>query len=174
MKTPMQLSPQALCQELVRDDPWRVLVVVLMLNQTTGTQVRRVFPEFFQRWPTPRDLLQADESEVKDVIRSLGFQNRRYERIRRMTEGFVGEWEDVRDLHGVGKYAADSWEIFVEGRIPDGLEDKELVKYSAWACGLGCAGSRLSTSEADGHARSAEGAGTGASDDRQRGVRLSA
>ena len=134
-----------LCQELVRDDPWQVLVVCFMLNCTTGTQVRRVFPEFFHRWPAPADLLAADPEEVKQVICSLGFKNRRYERIRRMSEEFL-RWDgrDARDLYGVGQYAADSYTLFVEGVLPREVQDKELRRFCQWARGL-------PNTEADGH-----------------------
>jgi hypothetical protein len=126
---------------LVRDDPWKVLVVVFFLNQTSGKQVRRVFPVFFERWPTPQAFLLANEDEVKEVIRSLGFKNRRYERLVRMTVGYLTPgWTDVRSLHGVGKYAADSYRMFVEGVIPDDVEDKELRRFREWSLSLPIAG----------------------------------
>jgi len=129
-----QLSPQQLCQELVRSDPWRVLVVCLMLNQTSGVQVRRVFPEFFRRYPTPHALIEASIDDVKLLIRPLGFQNRRYERLLRMSRDYI-VWDrnDVTELHGVGKYAADSYRIFVDDVIIDDAQDKELKKYTEWA-----------------------------------------
>ncbi len=43
---------------------------------------------------------------------------------------------DVESLHGIGKYAADSWKIFVDREIVDDVQDKELVNYVNWAKSL--------------------------------------
>ena len=143
MRTPTQLSPQQLCQELVRDDGWKVLVVCIMLNQTTGTQVRRVFPEFFKRWPKP-DLLGFPQykNEMTEMLRPLGFQNRKTERIVQMSWDYQvldipNHPERVEECRGVGKYAADSYKMFVGGYLILNVQDKELKRYVRWAQEVG-------------------------------------
>lgn len=39
----------------------------------------------------------------------------------------------VEDLYGIGKYAADSYNMFVKGYLVEGVEDKELKNYLVWA-----------------------------------------
>ena len=51
-------------------------------------------------------------------------------RIRKMTQEFL-DWDlnDAKDLHGIGKYGSDSYNIFFKGIIPNDVQDKELKKY---------------------------------------------
>lgn len=142
MKTPREISPYSLIQEHLRDQPWRLLVAVIMLNQTSARQARPVWEEFFKIWPTPyyvwsNDPKQIEQtlSRMREVLRPIGFQNRRAERIWKMTEQFIFTWDgvDPLDLYGIGKYGADSYNIFVKGNIVEDVQDKELRNYVNWA-----------------------------------------
>ena len=108
-----------------------------MLNQTSFKQVRPIIWNFFERFPTPDDLAVADHDELAGMLRSLGFYNRRAQRLVRFASEFVtGDWERPEELHGIGKYGADSYNIFVLGQL-DEVEptDKKLLAYKAWANG---------------------------------------
>lgn len=75
---------------------------------------------------------------MAEMLQSLGLQNRRSEMIIRMSRAFTG-WlpsQDVRGLPGIGKYAADSYNMFVRGDLVEDVADKELRKYVAWARGI--------------------------------------
>lgn len=133
MMTPDVRSPLGMLQEDLQDDPWGLLVGVIMLNLTTARQVRGVIWEFFRRWPMPHIVSAADEVEISDVIKTLGMQRKRARTIVRMSDGFVRGFSDVRELYGIGKYGADSYEIFVRRNLVDDVEDKELKRYVAWA-----------------------------------------
>ena len=37
--------------------------------------------------------------------------------------------EDAMQLHGIGKYGSDSYEIFYKNNIPKNVQDKELKRY---------------------------------------------
>jgi hypothetical protein len=81
--------------ESVRDDPWKVLIAVRLLNVTTGTAAIPVFCKIISRWPTPQDLVrggschrvcliyQADvkdpvpQDELVQLLRPLGLYNKR-------------------------------------------------------------------------------------------------
>ena len=127
-------SPYSLLQEDIWPDRWRMLCACMMLNCTTRKQVERVLPSFFERWPTPCAFKDADNDEVVDVIRSLGFANRRTVNLKKMTIKFVeDDWDDPRDLPGVGAYAAASYEIFCLGKVPaDPPSDHALKQYVVW------------------------------------------
>ena len=130
--TPRTLSPLMLIQEFLRDEPWKLLCAVIMLNQTSARQVWRILPEFFDRYPDAAAFLAADVEEVKGLIRSLGFRNRRYERLAGMSRCFASG-STIDDTYGIGKYGRDSYKIFCEGYLVQGVEDKELKKYVRWA-----------------------------------------
>ena len=109
---------------------WQHIVGVICLNQTGRMQVKRVLPEFFDKWPTPEAFLKSRKSTVIKVIKSLGFYNRRENAIRQMTKDFLTwDGEDATKLYGVGKYGSDSYELFYKKRIPDNVGDHELKRY---------------------------------------------
>ncbi len=109
---------------------WLHMVAVIMLNQTGRKPVKTVFPIFAQQWPHPRNFLEATESEVKDVIWSLGMVNVRYKRLKKMTEQyFTWDGEDATMLYGIGKYGSDSYEIFFKQNYAVEPTDKELIRY---------------------------------------------
>jgi hypothetical protein len=60
----------------------------------------------------------------------LGMVNVRYNRLVRMTEDFM-QWnlDDATELHGIGKYGSDSYEIFFNHNYTVEPTDKELKRY---------------------------------------------
>ena len=52
------------------DNLWQHFVGVICLNQTGRIQVKRVLPEFFDKWPTPQKYLKSDKKTVIEVIKS--------------------------------------------------------------------------------------------------------
>ena len=64
----------------------------------------------------------------------MGFANRRTKNLKAMTSRYLtGPWEDVRELPGIGEYAARAWEIFCLGIIGDHPpKDHALVQYWHW------------------------------------------
>jgi len=109
---------------------WQHMVAVIMLNQTGRKPVKTVFPVFMDRWPTPGKFWQSTEQQVKEVIWSLGMVNVRYQRLVRMTQDFL-QWNlnDATELHGIGKYGSDSYEIFFKNNYQVTPTDKELLRY---------------------------------------------
>jgi len=133
--TPLDVSPYCLIQEELRGNPWRLLVACMMLNQTSIKQVRPIIWDFFVRWPTASAAASADVDEMADFIRTLGLQNRRAALIVKMSAALCS-WDgsgDVRSLPGVGRYASDSYRMFVSGDLVEDVADKELRRYVEWA-----------------------------------------
>lgn len=58
---------------LDHENPFRLLISVLLSAQTTDAQVNKVTPELFERWPDPERLASASYEDVCEVIHSLGF-----------------------------------------------------------------------------------------------------
>ena len=123
------MDPDLMVQQQVAN-MWQHFVGVICLNQTGRIQVKRVLPEFFDKWPTPQKYLKSDKKTVIEVIKSLGFYNRRENTIRKMTEDFLTwDGEDATKLFGIGKYGSDSYELFYKKRIPENVGDHELKRY---------------------------------------------
>jgi len=123
------MDPDLMVQQQVAN-LWQHFVGVICLNQTGRIQVKRVLPEFFDKWPTPQRYLKSDKKTVIEVIKSLGFYNRRENTIRKMTEDFLTwDGEDATKLFGIGKYGSDSYELFYKKRIPENVGDHELQRY---------------------------------------------
>jgi methyl-CpG-binding domain protein 4 len=127
-------SPHDLLQESLWPDEWKILISCLMLNQTTRKQVDKVVWQFFDKWPDPKSFLGSKHEEVSDMLRPLGFYNRRPKSMRRFTEEYIKrEWVEPIELHGIGKYANDAWRIFCRGdwKAVD-PQDHALNKYHAF------------------------------------------
>lgn len=128
---------EGLIQEIFCGDPWKMLVGCIMLNQTSHKQVRAVITDFFERWPNAGIAANADEAEMAEVIKPLGLYNRRAKNIKKFSKMYVEfnehctdlKWEEVNALYGIGKYGADSYEIFVKHNYDIEPTDKELIKY---------------------------------------------
>lgn len=106
----------------------------MMLNCTSRKQVEKVLPEFLKRWPTPEAFAVAEVADIVTLCKPLGFANRRTANMKRMTEAYLGNtWDDVRELPGIGEYAARAFEIFCLGKLGDEApKDHALVQYWRW------------------------------------------
>lgn len=127
-----EMSPLRLLQEIYHPNEWKIFVCVIMLNQTTGKQVHAVIKDLFKRYPNAKSMANAKQREVKRIIESCGLSNKRSATLIRMSQEFLWKnWLEPRELHGIGNYGQDSYDIFVRGmRIKPA--DKELKKYIEW------------------------------------------
>ncbi|CAM9635503.1 unnamed protein product [Ascophyllum nodosum] len=113
-------SPFGLIEELLTDDPWKLLLGCIMLNQTTRSQMDPVLSRFLDKFPTAAATAAAAVDEVTRVAAPLGLQKRRPVAIIRFSQEYVGkDWNDPKELHWIGKYAADAYSIFVKGNWRD-------------------------------------------------------
>jgi methyl-CpG-binding domain protein 4 len=112
------------------DGPWQHMVGVIMLNQTSRKQVKKVLPEFLKRWDVPDKLLNAKEEDIKGVVASLGMTNIRVKRLLGMSRDYLTwDHDDAKVLYGIGKYGSDSYEIFFKNNYAVQPTDKELRRY---------------------------------------------
>ena len=63
--------PDAECA-LDYDSVFHLLLAVVLSAQTTDVSVNKVTPELFKKYETPKQLAQADEKEVAEIIRTIG------------------------------------------------------------------------------------------------------
>ncbi len=124
-------SPFLLLQEILWPDRWKSTVACVLLNRTKRAQVDKVWPHLFERAPGPRELLEMNEEELREVLAPLGLSKVRSRRLRKM----AGEWLEGREfsqLTGVGEYALASDQIFYEGHLPEKVNDHALSAYVEW------------------------------------------
>ncbi|OVA19139.1 HhH-GPD domain [Macleaya cordata] len=120
-----------LIQEEHFEDPWRVIVICMLLNRTTGRQARRVLSDLFKLCPDAKTTTEVAIEEIEKVIQVLGLHKKRAKMIQRMSSEYLEDgWTHVTQLHGVGKYAADAYAIFCTGKWDRVRpEDHMLNKY---------------------------------------------
>jgi Predicted EndoIII-related endonuclease len=57
--------------------PFQYLVSVILSAQATDVSVNKVTPELFAKYPEPKDLMNADLTDVENIIKSVGlFHNK--------------------------------------------------------------------------------------------------
>ena len=118
-----------LLQEVYLNDPWKMLVCCMLLNLTNRKQVDTIREELFTKYPTPKDMMMAEHSDLVNIIKPLGLYNTRAQRLIKMSEGYVNGFKSVDELYGIGQYAKDSWEIFQNKNNKVKPTDKVLQEY---------------------------------------------
>ena len=111
------------------DDPWKMLVCCILLNQTTNQQVRKVLDPLFELMPNPETCVSVDPLKISEIIKPTGFYNIKASRIQKLSQKWIEGFSDPRDLPGVGKYAMESWDIFVNKKTDFTPSDKKLKMY---------------------------------------------
>jgi A/G-specific adenine glycosylase len=105
------------------DDPYRVLVSEVMLQQTQVARVREYYPRFLAHYPTLEDLAAAPFDAVRESWDGLGY----YARVRHLHAAarhvvrelggvFPEEPEELGRLPGVGRYTAAAVASLAFGR----------------------------------------------------------
>jgi len=127
-------SARALPWRTTPRDPYRSLVSEFMLQQTQVSRVVERFGVFLERFPTPRELASADESEVLGLWSGLGYYRRArllHACARAIVERHGGavpeDVDELRALPGVGPYTAGAIASIVFG-APEPAVDGNAVR----------------------------------------------
>ena len=97
------------------DDPWHLLVAVILSAQTTDAGVNKVTPVLFARFPGAAELAGADVLAVEEIVRPTGFYHQKTRSImaaaRIVLEEFEGRVPDTMEglmrLPGVARKTAN-------------------------------------------------------------------
>jgi methyl-CpG-binding domain protein 4 len=81
-------SPFLMLQEIYRDDPWKIMVCCMLLNQTSRQQVYRVKDQLFSKYPSAEKLSKARVKTISNIIQTLGLHNRRAYNLIKMSQNF--------------------------------------------------------------------------------------
>jgi nicotinamide riboside kinase len=127
------LSPKLL-QECYADSAWGLFVSCVCLNRAAGRVARKVIPEILYHFNRPRLYKSISLDWIESMCRPLGFQRERAAKIWQMGQRWDAvnllakdDYRKLEGLPGVGKYAMDSFRMFILGHR-EGFEEPFDVK----------------------------------------------
>ena len=83
----------------------------------------------FDLIPDPESCIEADSFKIAEIIRPTGFYNIKANRMQKLSQKWLEGFSHPTELPGVGKYAMESWDIFVNNRTDFTPSDKKLKMY---------------------------------------------
>jgi len=101
--------------ELHYDNPFQLLMAVILSAQCTDKRINQVTPALFKRFPTPQTLAASDIDEIFSYIRSVSYPNNKAKHLSGMAKMLVqdfngevpGDMDDLQKLPGVGRKTAN-------------------------------------------------------------------
>ena len=101
--------------ELHFDNPFQLLVAVMLSAQCTDKRVNMVTPALFAAYPTPEAMAKASVNQIYEYIRSVSYPNAKAEHLKataqRLTQTYNGQVpdniDDLQTLPGVGRKTAN-------------------------------------------------------------------
>lgn len=99
---------------LDHQDPYTLLIAVLLSAQCTDARVNKVTPFLFEKADTPQEMITLEVDEIKAIIRPCGLSPRKSKAIHRLSEIILEEhngevpqsFEALEALPGVGHKTA--------------------------------------------------------------------
>ncbi len=101
--------------ELQYENPYQLLVAVILSAQCTDKRINQVTPELFKRFPNPETLSASTPEEVFNYIRSVSYPNNKSKHLVGMAQKLVAEFNSVvpseiealQTMPGVGRKTAN-------------------------------------------------------------------
>ena len=101
--------------ELHYDNPYQLLVAVILSAQCTDKRVNMVTPAFFEAFPTPEALAAATPEDVFEKIKSVSYPNNKTRSLLGMARKLVDDYgsevpddiDSLMTLPGVGRKTAN-------------------------------------------------------------------
>ena len=101
--------------ELNYENPYQLIVAVILSAQCTDKRVNITTPAFFERFPTPESLSLSSQDEVYQLIKSISYPNNKAKNLLGMAKVLVRDFDGVvpddvdllQSLPGVGRKTAN-------------------------------------------------------------------
>lgn len=101
--------------ELYYENPYQLLVAVILSAQCTDKRVNQTTPAIFNKYPTPKALSKATFDDVFALIRSISYPNNKAKHLIGMAQLLVSDFnsevpseiDDLVKLPGVGRKTAN-------------------------------------------------------------------
>ena len=110
--------------ELRYENPFQLLVAVILSAQCTDKRVNMITPPLFEAFPTPEAMAAATQDDIYEYIKSVSYPNNKARNLlgaaRMLVEEFGGEvpsdMDDLIKLPGVGRKTANVMLAVVWGK----------------------------------------------------------
>src|SRR5690349_2424195 len=124
--------------ELVYDNPYQLLVAVILSAQCTDKRVNMTTPAIFEKYPDAKALSKASFDELYPFIKSISYPNNKTKHLigmaKMLVEKFNGEVpltvEELVELPGVGRKTANVITSVVDQQ-PNMAVDTHVFRVSA-------------------------------------------
>ena len=101
--------------ELKHDNPFELVVAVILSAQCTDKRVNMLTPALMERFPTPESMAEASQEEIFEYIKSCSYPNNKARHLAGMARVLADEFsgvvpDDVKNLQklpGVGRKSAN-------------------------------------------------------------------
>jgi endonuclease-3 len=124
--------------ELLYDNPYQLLVAVILSAQCTDKRVNMTTPAIFEKYPDPASLSKATFDELFPLIRSISYPNNKTKHLIGMANMLVEQFhgqvpltvEELVQLPGVGRKTANVITSVVDQQ-PNMAVDTHVFRVSA-------------------------------------------
>lgn len=124
--------------ELIYDNPYQLLVAVILSAQCTDKRVNITTPAIFKQYPTAEDLSHADFDSLFPLIKSISYPNNKTKHLigmaKMLVEKFLGEVpmtvNELMLLPGVGRKTANVITSVIDDQ-PNMAVDTHVFRVSA-------------------------------------------
>lgn len=124
--------------ELIYDNPYQLLVAVVLSAQCTDKRVNMTTPALFNRYPTVQELAKADYDELFSYIKSISYPGNKTRHLMGLAKMLVEEFEgkipltveELMKLPGVGRKTANVITSVIDNQ-PNMAVDTHVFRVSA-------------------------------------------
>lgn len=101
--------------ELHYNNPFQLLIAVILSAQCTDKRINQITPALFQRFPTPKSLAEVSSDLVFDYIRSVSYPNNKAKHLVGMAQMLMNDFnnqvpsdiDQLQKMPGVGRKTAN-------------------------------------------------------------------
>ena len=115
-------------------EPWQVLVVEILLQQTRAERIAAFVPAFLADFPSLHALAATDEQLLATRLATLGLQNRRASRLIALARALLARdgrvpnvKAELESLPGIGPYVAAAYMSTVL-HLPEPMVDVNMAR----------------------------------------------
>ena len=124
--------------ELLYDNPYQLLVAVILSAQCTDKRVNLTTPAIFEKYPDPESLSKATPEEVYTLIRSISYPNNKAKHLVGMADLIMKKFsgnipmtvDELIQLPGVGRKTANVITSVIDNQ-PNMAVDTHVFRVSA-------------------------------------------
>lgn len=124
--------------ELIYDNPFQLLVAVILSAQCTDKRINATTPALFQQFPDASTLSQANNDDIFKLIRSVSYPNNKSKHLLGMAKMLMEEYQgmvpmqvdELVKLPGVGRKTANVITSVIDEQ-PNMAVDTHVFRVSA-------------------------------------------